>query len=231
MVRRGVPAATALYSATWVLNYLNKFLWKRFTDQGINRFYTDIKEAEGVLREGGVELMEQAQTVKDHVMAYINKGLESFKPFKIINYEPADAKSAVKAHQTAVKRAAKHVLRLGVDSKSGMTTFPFASGNTFTYTAPKIHESGSSIHIHHKEFVGAVVAVESDAGSNIQYQVNPGLGPATSASSPNGLFTWLNDIAKLYEYHRFNHVSVHYNPTCATTTPGYVTLSPDLAGS
>jgi hypothetical protein len=70
-------------------------------------------------------------------------------------------------------------------------------------TIPMMHESGQSIIVRHKEFLGEVT---SSTGFAVQasYPINPGLAQT---------FPWLNRLATCYQQYEIKGMIFHYVPT------------------
>lgn len=81
----------------------------------------------------------------------------------------------------------------------------------------------NGIHVVHTEMVTTVIDNNYSDGLigafiNLSYLINPGL-PA--------LFPWLSGIANSYETWKINHITIEYQPECATSTPGSVRMMID----
>jgi hypothetical protein len=72
------------------------------------------------------------------------------------------------------------------------------------------------IRLRHREFVGNVSGSTTFATSGLF--VNPGL----DVSCP-----WLSILAGAFETYRWNKLSFHYVPSCATSTAGAIFIAPD----
>lgn len=84
---------------------------------------------------------------------------------------------------------------------------------------PRVSEekSGNTIYSW-KEVVLAGQVSPGGSETTVLLKVNPGL---------NGAFPWLSQSAKNYEAYRFRKLRIEWEPTCPTTTPGTVIISPD----
>jgi len=74
-----------------------------------------------------------------------------------------------------------------------------------------------SIVIQNRELLYEM-AGNSGVYTSVGFSLNPGLFPT---------FQWLSSIAARYEKYRFNKLEFHFDPECATTTAGCVTMCVD----
>lgn len=99
-------------------------------------------------------------------------------------------------------------------------------------TVPKINTVKDTLHITHREYVNPVDLYNSSIGYSIadagsptnsgysstrpyKYSINPGDG---------AVFPWLSGIAARFEKYQFKNITIHYKPSCPTTTPGGLAL-------
>jgi len=99
------------------------------------------------------------------------------------------------------------------------TNAPAARANVSKSTVPSVvYRTDGGCLVKHFEYVSDVYTTDSGP-SAIYYDLNP---------QKPGTFTWLSAIATRFEQYRFKKFSVHYRPSCSTSTNGYVILGIDF---
>jgi len=95
---------------------------------------------------------------------------------------------------------------------------PAAVGTMAKRPAPKVaFTADGNCRISHTEYVSDVYT--SSAQTATSFTVNP---------QDNTTFGWLSAIATRFEMYKFEGLTLHYKPSCATTTQGYIMLGMDF---
>lgn len=95
-----------------------------------------------------------------------------------------------------------------------------------------MQSTGDSLKITHREYVNPVDLFNSSIGftvSNPGLETNPGyttVRPYKYSINPGdgAIFPWLSGIAARFEKYQFSDITIHYRPSCPTTTPGGLAL-------
>lgn len=95
-----------------------------------------------------------------------------------------------------------------------------------------MHSTKDSLRITHREYVNPVDLFNSSIDFSVQnssFAANTGVSITRpykySINAGDGaVFPWLSGIAARFEKYQFQDITIHYKPSCPTTTPGGLAL-------
>ena len=105
---------------------------------------------------------------------------------------------------------------------SATRNVPAARAKTFTTPRPHVNRTKrNEVTVKHKEFIGSVMSPRPPVSSD-------GLLERFPVNTTNeDMFPWLYHLGSLYEYYKFEHLSVEWTPSVGTTTKGSIVIAAD----